>query len=56
MNEKDFGKPIGIIRKIDHLGRFVMPMEIRKYFDIKTGDELGFIPYENGIFIKKVGD
>ena len=41
------------IRKIDELGRFVIPMEIRKILDIKEKDSLGISLVDNGIFIKK---
>ena len=41
------------IRKIDELGRIVIPMEIRKILDIKEKDSLGISLENNGIFIKK---
>lgn len=41
------------IRKIDELGRVVVPMEIRKILDIKEKDSLGISLVDNGIFIKK---
>lgn len=31
-------KNTGIVRKLDHLGRIVLPMELRRTLDIKTGD------------------
>jgi len=42
------------IRKIDELGRVVIPIEIRKILEIKEKDSLGISLNENGIFIKKV--
>lgn len=33
-------KATGIIRKVDDLGRVVIPMELRKSFGIKEGDPL----------------
>ncbi|HUY85903.1 MAG TPA: AbrB/MazE/SpoVT family DNA-binding domain-containing protein [Acidimicrobiales bacterium] len=30
----------GVVRKIDHLGRIVIPVEIRRVFGIVPGDEL----------------
>ncbi len=41
------------IRKIDELGRVVIPIEIRKILDIKERDSLGISLEEGGIFIKK---
>ena len=33
-------KSTGVVRKIDELGRIVVPSEIRKVFGIREGDEL----------------
>lgn len=33
-------KATGIVRKIDELGRVVVPMELRKNLDLKEGDSL----------------
>jgi transcriptional pleiotropic regulator of transition state genes len=33
-------KSTGVVRKIDELGRIVLPSEIRKVFGIHEGDEL----------------
>lgn len=41
------------VRKIDELGRIVIPVEIRKILDIKERDSLGISLTDNGIFIKK---
>ena len=41
------------IRKIDELGRVVIPIEIRKILDIKEKESLGIYLNQNGIFIKK---
>lgn len=41
------------VRKIDELGRIVLPMELRKILDIKEKDSLGISLNNNGIFIKK---
>lgn len=41
------------VRKIDELGRVVIPIEIRKVLDIKERDSLGISLSDNGIFIKK---
>jgi transcriptional pleiotropic regulator of transition state genes len=46
----------GIARKIDDLGRIVIPAETRKLFNIREGDHL-FISVEGGsIVIKKMTD
>lgn len=41
------------IRKIDELGRIVIPIELRKILNIQEKDSLGISLTENGIFIKK---
>lgn len=46
----------GIARKIDDLGRIVIPAETRKLFNIREGDHL-FINVEGGsIVIRKMTD
>lgn len=54
MSKEFTGNPIGTIRKIDDLGRLVIPSEIRRSLGIEAHSELEMIPYENGIFIRKV--
>lgn len=47
-------KETGIVRKIDELGRIVIPIEIRRNMKIKNGDEMEmFISPEGDIIIKK---
>ena len=41
------------VRKIDELGRIVIPIEIRKFLEINEKDSLGISLENNGIFIKK---
>lgn len=41
------------IRKIDELGRIVLPIEIRQNLDIKEKDPLEILIKDDGIFIKK---
>lgn len=41
------------VRRIDELGRIVLPMEIRKGLDIKEKDPLEIFIKDNGIFIQK---
>ncbi len=47
-------KQTGIFRRIDSLGRFVLPMEIRKNLDIKENDYLEVMVQEGKIILKKV--
>lgn len=46
-------KDSGIIRKVDELGRIVIPKEVRKSKDIKEKDELEFFIDGNKILLKK---
>lgn len=41
------------VRKIDELGRVVLPIELRKILDIKERDSLEISLGDSGIFIKK---
>jgi len=41
------------VRKIDELGRIVLPIELRKILDIKERDSLGISLTDNGIYIRK---
>jgi len=43
----------GIVRRIDHLGRLVLPKEIRKAYFIDKGDPMEIIPMEEGILLRK---
>ncbi len=47
-------KATGIVRKLDDLGRLVIPKEIRKSYKIKEGDSIEFFVNDNNqITIKK---
>lgn len=46
-------KSTGIVRKIDELGRIVIPKEIRKHLNIKDGEELEISIEEDMITLKK---
>lgn len=46
-------KATGIVRRIDELGRVVLPKELRRTMDIKEGDPLEIYTDENGIVLKK---
>ena len=45
--------PTGIVRKIDELGRVVIPMDLRKRFDLKEGDAVEIYIQDNMIVLKK---
>ncbi len=46
-------KSTGVVRKIDHLGRIVIPKEIRKSMKIKDGESLEIYTEEDTILLKK---
>lgn len=54
MREVDTGETKGMIRKVDDLGRIVIPMEFRKTLNIKKYDELEIFMVQDGFFLKKV--
>lgn len=44
---------MGIVRRIDELGRIVIPKEIRDILNINNGDELEIITENNDILLRK---
>ena len=46
-------KESGILRKLDPLGRIVIPAEIRKVMGINEGDPLEIVNNNNEIVLKK---
>ncbi|MBR6557962.1 MAG: AbrB/MazE/SpoVT family DNA-binding domain-containing protein [Clostridia bacterium] len=46
-------KSTGMIRKIDELGRIVLPIEIRKNMDIKEKDEIEIFIENDRIILQK---
>lgn len=46
-------KSTGIVRKIDELGRIVLPIEIRNTMDIKNRDAIEIFVDEGKIILKK---
>lgn len=46
-------KNTGVTRKLDELGRIVIPKEIRNNFKIEEGDQIEFYLNDNEIVIKK---
>lgn len=43
----------GVVRKTDHLGRFVLPVELRRILDIEPGDGLVFSIDDDRIVLHK---
>ena len=50
----DVGRTIGTARRIDQLGRVVVPAELRKLLGIHTGDLLDFRIIEGQLALLKV--
>ena len=46
-------KATGVVRRLDDLGRLVIPKEIRKRFQMKEGDSIEFFMIDDQIMIKK---
>lgn len=46
-------KATGIVRKVDELGRIVLPIELRQSHDIKTKDPLEIYVDDEKIVLKK---
>ena len=46
-------KATGVVRRIDDLGRIVIPKEIRRSFKINEGDSLEIFVDNNGIILRK---
>lgn len=45
-------KATGIVRRVDSLGRLVIPMELRRTFGIKEEDPMEIFTTEDGILIR----
>lgn len=46
-------KSTGIVRKIDHLGRIVLPIELRRVLDIEIGSPLEIYVDGESVILKK---
>ncbi|MCY8217110.1 MULTISPECIES: AbrB/MazE/SpoVT family DNA-binding domain-containing protein [Bacillus] len=46
-------KAIGVVRKVDELGRIVMPIELRRALDISIKDSIEFFVDQDKIVLKK---
>ena len=49
-------KATGVVRRIDELGRIVIPKEIRKNFRIKEGENVEIYIDDNNIILKKYSE
>ena len=49
-----FMKNTGVVRKIDDLGRIVIPKEIRKSLNIRNGEDLQIFVDNDNIVLKKI--
>ena len=49
-------KCTGIVRRLDDLGRIVIPKEIRRTLKIKEGDALELFVEDNSLILKKYND
>lgn len=47
-------KSIGVIRKLDELGRIVLPVEFRRTLNIKNSDSVEIFAQNNSIYITKL--
>lgn len=48
-------KAIGIVRRVDQLGRLVIPKELRNIMNIPVGTPMEFFTTEDTIVIKRYG-
>lgn len=46
-------KPTGFVKKIDEMGRIVIPKSVRQALSVETGDNLQFFIDGDGIVMKK---
>ena len=53
MKGEDSMKATGIVRRIDDLGRVVIPKEIRRTCNIREGDPLEIFLQDDGVVFKK---
>jgi len=46
-------RAIGIVRKVDELGRIVLPIELRRTLNIHEGEPLEILADKEGIYLRK---
>ena len=42
-----------VTKRIDNLGRIVVPIEMRKCYKMEINDEIELVPTEDGVLMKK---
>ena len=47
-------KSIGIVRRVDKLGRIVLPRELRTAYDLEDGNAVEFLTGDDMIILKKL--
>ena len=52
-DRRDKMKPTGVVRKVDELGRIVLPISIRQTMEITSGDALEIFTDEGKIILQK---
>jgi AbrB family transcriptional regulator, stage V sporulation protein T len=48
-------KPLGIVRRIDDLGRIVIPMEVRRVHGWETGTPIEMFATDKGMVLREYG-
>lgn len=48
-------RPLGIVRKIDQLGRIVIPMEVRRVHGWDTGTPIEMFATDKGLVLREYG-
>ncbi|PYY29773.1 AbrB/MazE/SpoVT family DNA-binding domain-containing protein [Paenibacillus illinoisensis] len=49
----DKGKNVGMVRKVDGLGRIVLPIELRRSLEIELGDPVEYFADDSRLIIRK---
>lgn len=50
------GNTVGLVRRLDELGRIVLPIEYRKKLKMKEKEEVEIYLLKNGIYIGKINN
>lgn len=46
-------KPVGVVRKVDQLGRIVLPKSLRKRYSMNEGDPVEILVQEDHIILER---
>jgi AbrB family transcriptional regulator, stage V sporulation protein T len=49
-------KPLGIVRRIDHLGRVTIPMEVRRIHGWEPGTPIEMFATDKGLVLREYGE